>query len=59
MFYASVAFCLHFSMSKKHFLKTHRLDVPEVCESDMSEVQEGVLESVILIIHFLNYILTG
>ncbi len=34
------------------------LDVPEVFESEMLEVLEGVLESDILINHFLNYILT-
>ncbi len=39
--------------------ESHRMGVPEVFESEMSEVQEGALESDILINHFLNYILTG
>ncbi len=46
-------------MSKKHYLKTHTGWMFQMCESEMSEVQEGVLESDILINHFINYILTG
>ncbi len=60
MFYASVAFCLHFSMSNKHYLKTDTgWMFQRFFKSEMSEVQMGVLESDILIKYFLNYILTG